>query len=81
MTKQQVVIELEGRTYEEQLRNLRNLICSLGEWQLEHGGSGKYWPSYFRVSDEGLVKQLPALKPCPLCGAKPHSGPCYVFPL
>lgn len=74
--KQQLIIELEGVTYEEQFRNLRNLICSISEMQCEERKSDQ-WPIYFSVSGEGCIRQAQPPKPCALCSGPAHSGPCY----
>lgn len=80
--KQLLIIELEGATYGDQFRNLRNLICGVSESQCREQRSD-FWPVFFSVSGEGSIRERvePKPKPCALCGATAHSGPCYVFPL
>jgi hypothetical protein len=75
VTKQLVTIELEGATYEEQIRNLRSLICRMSEAK---SGRPMDWELlYISASDEGSIGQVRPPKSCALCSAPSHSGPCY----
>lgn len=71
--KQQVVIELEGATYEAQMENLLRLV---GIAMFDRFQFGNFASSFIQTG-AGIIKRAEASKPCALCSGPAHSGPCY----